>query len=340
MQTNIFDTILISDEEFGKIALELSESYPHLVRLGDIGISQEGRPIRLLTVTEFASGEDKPALFIQGTIHSKELSGTLVGLDIVKRLAEDHVPGGILSRAVFYIMPRCNPDGANRMAVQPGDERSSWGPATGVENGLERCSFTPDGCCKYMLVETPEGKLCFSDRHPLCLVDRTPESRGPFYNFMPEGTLSNFNRETLTDWPECAREYIDWNRNWPVGWCDGQYGCGSAPLSVPEVKMQAEWMAAHPNIRAAVALHNGYGSFLFPSPRPEDREYMEDLGRRGEALVGYPAYYGNSFVDVSCQVPPQGTFSDYCYFGLNILGLTLELGTRENSAGADTRELF
>lgn len=340
MLDHLFDTLLISDEEFGAMAAELAGAYPGLVRLEEIGKSQEGRPIRLLTVTEFSSGEEKPALFIQGTIHSKELSGTLAALDVARRLAADHIPGGILSRAVFYIMPRCNPDGAHRMATCPGDERSSWGDYTDTPNGIERCDLDGDGLSKTMLVEDPDGELCFSPKHRLCLVHRTENDKGPFYKQMPEGILHNFDRATLPNWPPFAREYLDWNRNWPGRWGKEQFGCGSAPLSVPEVRIQHDWITAHPNIKAAIALHNGYGSFMLPSVRQEDEEYVKSIGSRGETLIGYPALYGDIMFASDAQKPSLGKFDDYCYSEQNMLCVTIELGTRENSAGADTRELF
>ena len=340
MDRNLFETILVTDEEFGVFATEIAERYPELVRLSDIGKSQDGRPIRLLTVTEFASGEDKPGLFIQGTIHSKELSGTLAALDIARRLAADHTPGGILSKAVFYIMPRCNPDGAERMVQLPGDERSSWGDYTGTPNSIERCDLDGDGLSTTMLIESPEGELCFSERHRLCLVHRTPESKGPFYKHMPEGILHNFDPATVPNWPLPAREYLDWNRNWPGRWSSEQFGAGSAPLSVPEVKLQHDWLMAHPNIKAAIALHNGYGSLMFPPMREDDMAYAKGLGERGEKLIGYPAMYGDILAASDSQKVSLGMFSDYCYSELNILEVTIELGTRENSAGADSRELF
>ena len=340
MVGDLFQKLLLSEAEFGQIAEELASAYPGLIHLSDIGKSQEGRPIRLFTVTEFSSGEDKPGFFVQGHIHSKEMSGSLAGLDLVRRLAKEYTPGGILSKAVFYVIPRCNPDGAERMVQHPGDERSSWGDYTGVPNGIERCDIDGDGLSKTMLVEDPEGALCFSERHPRCLVSRTADSKGPFFHHMPEGMLHNFDRKTLGNWPPFAREYLDWNRNWSVGWSAAQYGSGSAPLSVPEVKLQADWLKAHPNIQGAVAFHNGYGSLMFPAVKAEDQAYVEALGSRGEKLVGYPALYGAVQAKSDSQIPAAGTFSDYCYGELGILGITIELGTRENSAGADSRELF
>lgn len=340
MTTNIFQKLLVTEEEFGKLSEELAAAYPDLIRLGEIGKSQGGRPIRLFTVTEFSSGEEKPGFFIQGHIHSKEMSGTLAGLDIIRRLAEDYTPGGILSKAVFYVIPRCNPDGAERMAQLPGDERSSWGDYTDEINTIERCDLDGDGLSRSILYEHPDGEMVRLESDPRCLVGRKPDSKGPFYMIFSEGLFRNFDRDKLKNWPSFARKYIDWNRNWPVGWSPDQFGNGDAPLSVPEVRLQADWLKAHPNICGAIALHNGYGCQMFPPTFEEDQAYVKDLGARAEKFTGHPSLYGKVHGLANSGPIARGVFDDYCYGELGYLCVVVELGTRENSAGGNSLELF
>ena len=352
----LFHQLFMRDETFGAIAEELAASAPGLIRLSEIGRSQENRPIQLLTVTEFASGErEKPACFVQGCIHSQELSGAPVALDLARRLIAGHRSGGLLSKAVFYLMPRCNPDGADRMARFPGYERSSFGPDAGIANSVEHYDIDGDGLAKEIRIADPEGELCVSAVDPACLEHRRPDSKGPFYKLVPEGMLRHWDGHTVPHYPEYARVYLDWNRNWPAGWKRENKGAGNAPLCIPECKLQAEWLESLPNLRCAVALHNGYGSVMFPAPRPEDEAFFDAVGRRGAELSGYPCFC-ESALDlpdpaqwklIDAQSPGnqayrkrKGGFIEYCYDCLHIPGLTIELGTRENSAGARTEDLM
>jgi murein tripeptide amidase MpaA len=61
---------------------------PDLFRLESIGRSHEGREIWLCTVTAFEFGppEEKPALWIEASIHATELTGTVAATYLLNRL--------------------------------------------------------------------------------------------------------------------------------------------------------------------------------------------------------------------------------------------------------------
>ncbi|MBR4220651.1 MAG: hypothetical protein IKR81_05815 [Victivallales bacterium] len=77
---------------------ELAKAAPELVKLSEIGKSREGRPLYMLTITDFSTGaaEDKPAYLIHGNIHSMELAGTHASLYTARQLVADHKKGGLL----------------------------------------------------------------------------------------------------------------------------------------------------------------------------------------------------------------------------------------------------
>src|SRR5512145_2863947 len=90
---------------------------PDVVAYSEIGTSHEGRAIPLLTLTRFATGkaEDKPAYWVDGNIHSVELSASSACLYFVDWLlahdGKDADVTRLLDTRTLYIAPRLNPDG-------------------------------------------------------------------------------------------------------------------------------------------------------------------------------------------------------------------------------------
>lgn len=336
-------TLELTDEEFNKEAEKLAADYPDLVKIGEIGRSREGRRITLLTITE--GSEDKPGYFVQGNIHSKELSATSAGLYVARRLCEDRRSCDILTKVVFYFVPRCNPDGADRMIREPGDERSGWQRFVpeGMTNIYEDCDVNGDGIIQRMRIRVDKDGFRPTERHPTCMVpaNRTPDYKGPRYTIVNEGRLRNWDGKTK--WRPGFRrwaDHLDWNRDWPAGWKRTQWGAGDHPYSVPEVRLQGDWLKAHTNILAALAFHNGYEMLLATGVEHADFKHLDTLGKVGENLVGVP-YIATEDVDMIEQGKKQaGRFEEWCYLELGILCFTIELGTRENSAGAKTLDLL
>ena len=62
----------------GEIGRRLQAAHPNTCRLSSIGKSFQGREMWLLTVTDFTKGDPdkKPAMYIDGNIHSNEVQGT------------------------------------------------------------------------------------------------------------------------------------------------------------------------------------------------------------------------------------------------------------------------
>ena len=56
---------------------KIAKAYPKLARLESIGKSYENRSIYMLTISDFNTGnpDEKPAMYIDGNIHSNEIQG-------------------------------------------------------------------------------------------------------------------------------------------------------------------------------------------------------------------------------------------------------------------------
>ncbi len=341
-------TISLTNDEFDRLVDRLATSSPGLVKVSELGRTAKGTPIRLLTVTDFATGDERKKIgyYIQGHIHVKEMSGTPTALYLASRLAETHRPGGILEKTVFYIVPRCVPDGADLMARTPGNLRSGWGALMPDASMVEPKDIDGDGRITKMRIECPDGDLVVSPVDSRCMVSRKlfPHLPPPYFKYYEEGVFHNWNGKLPTlPWPRTYwREYLDYNRNWEPGWKREIAGAGEAPLNVPETRLQADFILAHRNIRAAIALHNGYGIVFVHRVEEKDKaKYLADANRLS-ALTGFPVL--KEWIDHKqtgvADVKTSGRFTDFCYRKAGFTCITMELGTRETSCGLDAREMF
>jgi murein tripeptide amidase MpaA len=110
------------------------EQYPKLASLASAGKSYEGRDIWVLTIsgdTECAPDE-KPAMYIEGNIHAGEVTASMVCLYTAQRLLENYGSceeiTHLLNTRTYYILPRVNPDGAEKYLTTPYTLRSSVKP--------------------------------------------------------------------------------------------------------------------------------------------------------------------------------------------------------------------
>ena len=76
-----FDTFYKYDA-LTRLLFDYADAYPTLVQVASIGKSHEGRDIWLITVSDFTKGDPdrKPAMYIDGNIHSNEVQGTEMSL--------------------------------------------------------------------------------------------------------------------------------------------------------------------------------------------------------------------------------------------------------------------
>src|SRR5437773_12508040 len=106
-----FDTYYRYDD-LTRILKAYAEEHPELARLTSIGKSHEGREVWLLTVTNFATGDDKekPALWVDGNIHASEVSPSSACLYFINQLVTQYGTDADITRCLdsraFYICPR------------------------------------------------------------------------------------------------------------------------------------------------------------------------------------------------------------------------------------------
>ena len=114
-----------SNAETNAIMEEWTRRYPTLTKLSSIGKSYLGADLMLLEVGRRGgtSPDLRPALYVDGNIHSGELTGAAVALYLAEflltRYGNDPQVTALLDTRVFYIRPKFNPDGAD-LALEKG----------------------------------------------------------------------------------------------------------------------------------------------------------------------------------------------------------------------------
>ena len=176
----------------------LALARPDLVSVASIGKSHEGRDIWVATVTKVATGpaHEKPAFWVDGNIHSTEVSASAANLYLLNHLVEqygvdEHVTRALDTRA-FYICPRINPDGAEwALADSPRFVRSSIRTYPFMEDaveGFDAQDINGDGKILRMRIKDAHGHWKKHIDDPRVMVRRDPaESGGEYYRLLPEG---------------------------------------------------------------------------------------------------------------------------------------------------------
>ncbi|MBK6495823.1 MAG: peptidase M14 [Gemmatimonadetes bacterium] len=289
----------------GEIGRRLQAAHPNTCRLSSIGKSFQGREMWLLTVTDFTKGDPdkKPAMYIDGNIHSNEVQGTEFSLYTAWYLCEMQGQNAwvdsLLATRTLYIVPTINPDGREHFIKQANTASS---PRTGLvprdndgdgkvdEDQLD--DLDGDGHITQMRRRNPNGRFIESPEDPRILIPVLPGQRGQWDLLGGEGLDNDGDGQINED----AVGGYDPNRNWPWRW-QPQYVQGGAdfyPTSLPETRAVIEFALAHPNIAGAQSYHNNGGMILRGpgSPqdefRPQDVAVFDQIGRTGERIL--PGY--------------------------------------------------
>lgn len=339
-------------DELTQILRGFVEEHPRLFGLASIGKSHEGRDIWVLTATSAATGEaaDKPAFWVDGNIHSIELTASLACLHFIDWLAKNYGRDPEVTRCLdtraIYVCPRVNPDGAEwAMADTPRYRRSSVRPYPFDEEaieGLEVQDIDGDGRILSMRVRDANGPWKKHPQDPRLMVRREPtEAGGEYYRVLPEGRLRNYDGLRFTT--SRAKESLDLNRNFPSGWRQEfeQVGAGDYPASEPEVRAIVDFFVKHPNVCGGTSFHTFSGVLLRPFSMypdehmaPEDLWVYEKMGEVGSAMTGYPAIAVYHDFRYHPKEVISGTF-DWIYEHMGALEWTVELWSPMREAGIE-----
>ena len=120
-----------SSDETNRILRSYADRYPKMTRLYSIGKSYLGADLVVLEVTNQDTGPagEKPGFYVDGNIHSGELTGSAVTLYLagylLDRYGTDPEVTGLVDTRTFYLRPKFNPDGADLSLLKDVSLRST-----------------------------------------------------------------------------------------------------------------------------------------------------------------------------------------------------------------------
>lgn len=267
-----------STDETNEIMRQFSDLYPDLTNMYSIGKSYQRADLYVMEVTNFNTGlpSDKPAIYIDGNLHSGELTGSAVTMYMMGYLlnnygTDDRVTK-LLDTRTFYFRPKFNPDGSDLALFKNVSLRSSVKPFDNDRDGTADedppDDLDGDGVTTQMRFPDPDGRWKMHPSDPRIMIRREPdETGGPFYSVVSEG-IDNDGDGRLN---EDGTGGLDLNRNFPRNW-EPQYlqsGAGAFPLSEPETYAALKFLDEKKNVCLIVHNHTA-GGFVFRLPSTAD----------------------------------------------------------------------
>ena len=154
-----------------EIMQRIEKAYPNLAKVKSIGKTVEGKDLWMITVSNFSNGDPdkKPAMYIDGNIHSNEVQGAEVALYTAWYVTEMYatIPWikSLLDEKTLYIVPSINPDARDHFIYKPNtasspraglDPRDDDGDGLVDEDGYD--DLDGDGNIVQMRIKDPNGR--------------------------------------------------------------------------------------------------------------------------------------------------------------------------------------
>ncbi len=290
-----------------EIMQRIEEAHPNLAKVKSIGKTVEGKDLWLITVSNFSNGDPdkKPAMYIDGNIHSNEVQGAEVALYTAWYVTEMYSSvewiRKLLDEKTLYIVPSINPDARDHFIHKPNtassprtglDPRDDDGDGLVDEDGYD--DLDGDGNVVQMRIKDPNGRWITDPDDPRIMTPAKQDQPGQYSILGQEGIDNDGDGLVNEDGPGSYDPNRDWGWNWAPRYVQG--GADRFPFIFPENRSIAEFVLAHENIAAAQSFHNSGGMILrgpgtqsdLRTYSPLDIQTYDFLGKLGEEML--PGY--------------------------------------------------
>lgn len=290
------------------IVKKLAAAHPDLVKLESMGKSFQGKDLWVLTISDLKKGkaDKKPAMYIDGNIHSNEIQGSEFAMYTAWYLVEMFNAGNkyvqeLLADKTFYIAPTINPDARDNFFHKgntANSPRSGMIPIDNDRDGLMNedgfDDLDGDGHITTMRRKNPNGRYKIDPTDPRRMILVGQGEKGDYELLGQEGIDNDGDGFVNEDGEGAYDPNRDWGWNWQPNTIQG--GAYKYPFSIPENRAVADFVMKHPNIAAGQSYHNNGGMILRGPGAIEDVEtynaqdirVYDALGKKGEEMM--PGY--------------------------------------------------
>jgi Zinc carboxypeptidase len=346
----------IGYEELTRTLHQWARDHRPFVRLRSLAKLESGRDVWMLSIGN--NPDDlRPAVCIDGNMHSAELLGTNAALCMAFSLIELHKGSPAASNSfakpvrdsvlngLYYIIPRVSPDGAEELLTAGRISRSA--PRQRRRDSAARwirSDVDADGRIRQIRMKHAAGEFVQHPHYPHVLVARTIQDEGPFFTVFPEGYIEGFDGKNVPFPHTLSDNDSDFNRNFPFDWSSDHEGAGRFPGWEPETRALIEFATNSPHIFAWLNLHTFGGIFIRP-PFSNSRHEMnrEDLLVYEQAAALVTQYTGmptlSAFEEMTpvASQPMTGTLAAWAYGEQGCFAWAVELWDLFGAVGLSKR---
>jgi Zinc carboxypeptidase len=234
----------------------VAAAHPESIQVSSLAKSKEGRDVWVVSIGHNLKGDiKKPTVLVVANLEADHVVGSQVALGLIERLAVDKDPAvaKILDGATIHVVPRLNPDGAERLLKGSprfdlrGNLASLDRDRDGKFNEDGPNDLDGDGLALSLRVKDAKATLVPDAKDARILRKADPvKGERAVYSEMSEGLDDDGDGSVDEDPPGG----VNLNRNWPHNWAEFRPETGTYPASEPEVNALIRFAYARPEIFA------------------------------------------------------------------------------------------
>ena len=259
-------------DDLTKELKEMVNVHKDIAKMESIGKTLEGRDLWLVTIANPAGvpADERPGMFIGANFEGDHLIGSQISLNVLnyllKNYSSDEAVKKSIDEHVYYIIPRMNPDGAEKMfASLKTGSKINTSPYDGDNDGrIDEDSpedLNKDGLITVMRVKDENGLYTINKDDPRLMKKADPaKGESGEYAVYWEG-IDNDKDGFINEDPAGG---VDINRNFMHEYPYYQDDAGKYMVSEKETIALMAWIIKHRNI--AIMLNFGESDNLIVSP--------------------------------------------------------------------------